>query len=564
MAIRGAADAAGSMLSQEIEDLKNKLGQQQKQLDQLRSMLEAQNRAIERLAQSHETAAAGSTLAHLSAQPAEVLNVAAADAAMAPTASPGMPPVPGSAPPAPAAAQVAAASSERSGRLSPLSVGIGSAYLTPVAFMDFTTFFRSTDTGSGIGTNFGSIPFNNTPAGRLTENRLSAQHSRIGLRVDANVRGAQLIGYWESDFAGFAPGNLAVTANNAGLRLRLYWVDLRKNKWEFLAGQSWSMLTSNRRGLSPLPADIFSGRNIDINYQLGLAWARDPQFRVVYHPTSKMAWGVSLESPEQYIGGANGGGVVTLPSALASPYGSQLNNGTTTIGVPNLHPDVVSKIAFDGHFGSHSAHLEAGGVIRSFKVFNPLSSRTFTSMGGGGTVNFNLEVVKNLYFYGNTFFSDGGGRYIFGQAPDLIIRADGSPSLIHSLSTIGGLEYERKNWLLYAYYGGLYIGRNSAVDPAAGKSVGYGFSGSSNSSNRTIQEPTFGVLRTFWSEPKYGALSFMVQYSYLTRSPWFVDVGQPKAAHANMVFTNLRYTLPGSAPDSTELGLPSPASDLHR
>jgi hypothetical protein len=464
----------------------------------------------------------------------------------------------------PAAAQVMLPHSERSGRLSPLSIGIGGASLTPVAFMDFTSLFRSTNTGAGIGTNFGSIPFSNTPAGRLTESRLSAQHSRIGLRADANVKGAQLIGYWESDFAGLVPGNLAVTANSAGLRLRLYWVNVRKNRWEFLAGQSWSMLTSNRRGISPLPADIFTGRNIDINYQLGLAWSRDPQFRVVYHPTANVAWGVSIEGAEQYVGGSSGGGVVTLPAALVPAYSGQLSGGDSGFGVPNLHPDVVSKIALDGHVGSHAAHFEAGGVLRSFKVFNPLSTRTFTSRGGGGTVNFNVELASNLHFFGNIFFSDGGGRYIFGQAPDLIIRGDGSPSLIHSGSTIGGFEYERRSWLLYAYYGGVYIGRNTAIDAATGKPAGYGFRGSSNSNNRTIQEPTFGVLRTFWSDPKYGALSFMVQYSYLTRSPWFADVGQPKSAHSNMVFTNLRYTLPGSAPSSAELGLSSEIPVLHR
>ena len=36
-------------------------------------------------------------------------------------------------------------------------------------------------------------------------------------------------------------------------RLRLFWVDVTKDKWEFLAGQSWSMLTPNRKGISALP-----------------------------------------------------------------------------------------------------------------------------------------------------------------------------------------------------------------------------------------------------------------------------------------------------------------------
>ena len=36
---------------------------------------------------------------------------------------------------------------------------------------------------------------------------------------------------------------------------------------------------------------------------------------------------------------------------------------------------------------------------------------------------------------------------------------------------------------MYAYYGGIYIGRDTAVD-TNGNLIGYGYSGSSNSQNR--------------------------------------------------------------------------------
>jgi hypothetical protein len=47
---------------------------------------------------------------------------------------------------------------------------------------------------------------------------------------------------------------------------------------------------------------------------------------------------------------------------------------------------------------------------------------------------------------------------------------------------------------------------------------------------------------------KFGALNFMGQYSYVSRNPWFIATGAPEDAHLSMVFLNLRYTLPGSAP----------------
>jgi hypothetical protein len=40
----------------------------------------------------------------------------------------------------------------------------------------------------------------------------------------------------------------------------------------------------------------------------------------------------------------------------------------------------------------------------------------------------------------------------------------------------------------------------------------------------------------------------MGQYSYLVRNPWFIAAAAPRNANLNMVFLNLRYTLPGSAP----------------
>ncbi|MBO0721451.1 MAG: hypothetical protein J2P41_11555, partial [Blastocatellia bacterium] len=439
----------------------------------------------------------------------------------------------------------------------PLSFKIGSAYITPVGFMDFTFVGRSVTTGSGIGTNFGNIPFNNTMQGHLTETRLSAQNSRFGVRVDTKVKNASILGYLESDFLGFVPTNAAVSSNSYSFRLRLYWASIRQGKFEILGGQSWSLLTPGRKGISALPGDLFYTQNIDTNYQAGLVWGRIPQFRFVYHASKIVALGFSAENPEQYIGGSAGGGTTTLPSALVTPYANLLNNGTTTLNVPNLHPDMVGKIAFDPKVGKRDLHLEVGGVVRSFKLFNPISNQSFTTTGGGGQVNINFELVKNLRILTNNFFSDGGGRYIFGQAPDLVVRADGSPSLLHSFSTVSGLEVQaRKNTLIYGYYGGVYIGRSVVVDTTNTANpralVGYGYAGSGNGQNRSIQEGTFGFTQTFWRDPKFGALQFMGQYSYLTRNPWFVATGQPDNAHANIYFLNLRYALPGSAPAKVE------------
>jgi hypothetical protein len=208
---------------------------------------------------------------------------------------------------------------------------------------------------------------------------------------------------------------------------------------------------------------------------------------------------------------------------------------------------VIAKLAFDP---SSKIHVELGGLERQFKVWNPTpapTGTTFSKTGGGGFVNLNVQLFPGFRLLTNNFWSDGGGRYIFGQAPDLIVRNDGSLSPIKSGSTVSGFEFTHKNSFLYAYYGGLYVQRNATFDVNGTTPVGYGYSGAPNGQNRTVQEETIGFNQTLWRDAKYGALNFMGQYSYLSRNPWFVGTSF-KDAHLNMVFLNLRYTLPGSAP----------------
>lgn len=434
------------------------------------------------------------------------------------------------------------------GDQSPLYFKIGGAEFSPLGFMDFTTVYRSTDVGSGIGTSFGSIPFNaSSPAGQLSELRFSAQNSRIGLKVDSNVDNMKIRGYLEADFLGNAANNVFVGSHSNTLRMRLYWVDVRRGKWEVLAGQSWSMMTPNRVGISPMPGDIFYSQNMDTNYQVGLIWLRTPGVRLVLHANDHIAWGFALEDPEQFTGG-----LVTLPAAFNA---AQLDDAGGNPKTPNKAPDVESKLAFDTHpnGGGKNFHIEVAGIYRVFRLNTPGLGNVSTS-GGGGSVNVNLELFKNFHLIGNTFWSDGGGRYIFQLGPDLTVNVNAAgkfvPSPIHAGSGIGGFEYTMGNSLLYAYYGATYFGRNFQQVTAGPPPTftGYGFPGSSSAQNRTIQEPTIGVNQTLWKNSKYGDLKILTQVSYLSRNPWSgLDKSNPagaRSAHLGIAFVDLRYDLP--------------------
>ncbi len=262
------------------------------------------------------------------------------------------------------------------------------------------------------------------------------------------------------------------------------------------------------------------------------------------------SFAVALDSSEQYVGGSAGGPQITLPAGLANTTGyslsagsAEFNNGQTTVGAPNIAPDVIVKAAFD----PKRVHLEVGGVERQFKLYNPTTPATFSATGAGGFVNLSVLLFNGFRVLTNNYFSYGGGRYIFGQVPDFTIRPDGSPSPIHASSTVTGIEYTKRNTLIFGYYGAIYVPADVITD-TNGKPVGYGYLGSPSSQNRSVQEGTIGFNQTMWKDAKYGALNLIGQYSYVTRSPWSVPAGQPRAALLNMVFLDLRYTLPGGAP----------------
>lgn len=546
----------------EMDQLKKMLIDQQRQIDELRRLLIAQKNGDQKAAESGEIktansitsdapAAAGIPAAH----PAVVKQDVGTTLGEVASTTPALPPAPA---PAPAAAPVPATSaaispSPQTGETSPLQLKIGDAYITPVGFMDMTMVSRSTNPGSGIGTNFGSIPYGNAQTGALSETRLSIQNSRIGARFDSQYHGWNILGYWESDFLGQLGnppnGGLAVSSNPFVFRMRLYWVDLRKGKFEFLAGQSWSLMTPNRKGISPLPGDLFYSQDMDVNYQAGLVWSRVGGYRLGFHPSDKVAFGLAFENSEPYIGGGNGGSAVTLPSAFSAQAGAELNNGSSVISAPALMPDISVKLAFDP---TSRFHAEIAGVLVADKIANPTGVATLTpfatntAVGGGGSVNLNAEVVKNVRFILNTFWSDGAGRYIFGQAPDFMIRSNGDISLIHSASTVTGFEATAGKALLFGYYGGIYIPQDISYD-TNGSKIGYGML-TSDGQNRAIQEVTFGSNITLMRDPKWGAVNLIFQYSYVQRNPWLAAAGAPTNAHLNMGFFDVRYTLPGSAP----------------
>ena len=529
-----------SQLREAIERQQQQMAQQQQEIERLRQQVSAQQAVSANPASA--TPRVIDAALHTATAPTEVAAATVSDSAQEPTKE----------------------------KESPISFHIGGADFTPGGFVDFSTFYRSVNLGSGFGTSFNTIPFNNTVADHLTEVRMTAQHSRLSLKMDSSFGDNKVTGYVEADFLGNNAANSFVTTNSNTNRLRHYWLDLRHNKWEILGGQAYSWLTPNRTGLSPLPSDAFITLNVDPNYQVGLSWTRAAQFRVAYHPNEHWVFGVALENPQQYVGL----GEVIYPFAINAQLGQQFDATTNaTAGgasIPNLHPDIIPKIAYDSDFmGGHHFHIEAAGLITSMKNTHLLPGQiTFhqaTSTGWGTEFSGNVDVIKDrLKLIASGFITDGGGRYIFGLGPDAVVRPNGDIALVHASSGVAGLEAKIfKNTQVAAYWGTAYFARQAFPDTTNPITIvppqlltcngadlvinpcgGFGGGNSPNSANRLLQEATFDLIQTIWKNKQYGALQVLTQYSWVNRAPWFVALGAPKDAHMGMAYVNLRYTIP--------------------
>jgi hypothetical protein len=448
---------------------------------------------------------------------------------------------------------------------SPLSFRIGGTEFTPGGFLDFENVFRSTNTGNVAATNFWAIPFSNTVGGHLTEYRSTGQYSRFSLKVTGKYGANNVTGYIESDFNGNDAANVFVTSNPHTVRLRLYWVDVKRGNWEFLAGDTWGLQTGNRVGLSPNPSDIYTTIGEDAQTHVGINYTRAGAFRTVYHFNDHFQWGVELQNPQQFIGQGN---EAVFPTQFNAQLGTQLDNAAVP-GVPNLFPDIITKAAYDTDVSGKHFHLEGGALMTTVKVTDlpSVTGATFvkhSKIGGGVMGGMSLDLLKRLRFVGYGMYGNGVGRYLTGMGPNAVIfptpstctsgatgGCDVGISMVHAGDINLGFESQvHPKTLLGFYYGGAYFQRNTFPDiTAAGATkpaIGFGGINEAGSTgmNRAIQEGSIDWTQTFWKNPQYGAILLVTQASYVTRSPWFVAAGAPKNAHLGMGYASIRYVLP--------------------
>ena len=399
----------------------------------------------------------------------------------------------------------------------PTTLTLGNVDLTAGGFVDVMNIYRTSNTGNPGGTNFFAIPFDNTIAAQNSEDRVTAQNSRLSLKADSTFDWAgqpvHAVGYFEGDFLGNDAANVEVTSESHTFRVRQFFIDAQRGQWEVLAGQAWSWMTPNRVGLSSYPEGLFITNDYDPNYNVGLTWARHAQFRVAYHVNPHFAVGVALENPEQF----GGQGEVTFPAFFNAQLNTQIDEANTST-TPNRFPDIVVKAAYDSKLPNGLPfHLEAVGLVSQFHVVvvpnvphagGPNIFERTSETGFGVAVNGNVQVLPGLTMVGDAYYSEGGGRYIFGMGPDFVVlpTANGTEvriSNVRSASLLGGVEWAHKAWTISSYYGWTFFDRNFAPDDTAGAHpgafVGFGGPNSANSNNKYVTEFTLEPQYKIWS-----------------------------------------------------------------
>jgi len=438
----------------------------------------------------------------------------------------------------------------------PLAIRYRGVTLTPGGFLDATGIYRTHNQNADGISVFGNTPFSETANSHLSEFRGTGRETRLSLLVEGKVNDWKASGYAEVDFEGAAPTANEIESNSFQPRSRQLWGQVEfNNGLSISGGQTWSLLSTNRKGLALRQEWV--PMTIDLQYVVGYNWARQWSVRATKKFSNKLWAAVSIENPETTLSvtnpPANVFGFNTSANATTPASGFTLSNTPGANGIStDLAPDLIGKVVFEPGWG----HYEFKALGRFFRDrFNGHNDYT---AGGGAGIAAVLPVTKKLDVIAEGLAGTGIGRYASGLGADVTLRPDGTIVPIRTLQTMVGLEaHPGSRWDLYLYGGNEYYSRTAYVS-AAGLPVGYGSQLNNNSGCQvevpTATQPCQAQNRTLWEiEPGYwfrfykgpaGTVAVGASYSYIQRSTW-VGLGglQPKG-NENMVMTSFRYYLP--------------------
>ena len=439
--------------------------------------------------------------------------------------------------------------------------------ITPGGFLEAAGIYRSRFQGDDIASSF-NVPFpGQSHASHASEGRFSARQSRISLLAEGKPNANVLLSaYGELDFQGGAQTSNSNQSNSYVPRIRNMYgtIDWKRDGYgiHVLAGQNWSLLTLQSKGMSP--RSEVTPPQIDAQYVPGFAWARQPGVRVTADFLDHKLWlGLAAENAQTTFGGT--GVPVGITSAIsgngttgnnqANPAGSfqQFYNGVGSSLSLNTVPDFIAKVAYEDTLAGHAIHIEGFGIYRTFSTHldGTPTNKDVHSWGYGASINANI-IPKLLDVQFSAFGGHGIGRYGSAGLPDVTSDNAGNLHPVKEYMLLAGATLHATKALdLYAF-----AGREQEYRHINADGTGLGLPTANNSgcfietatntttstcagNTRRIQQLTAGFWDKFYQGP-FGRAQVGIQYSY-TQRQLFDGVGGMPQTHNNMGFISFRY-----------------------
>lgn len=446
---------------------------------------------------------------------------------------------------APAAAPVATADAAKKEILPGVSVKLG-------GYLAVEGVNRDHNMSAGSSSSVSSIPWKNTVGADQDEFHLTSNATRLSLLAEGKVdKDMKIAGFVEGDFLGANTNSNSVQSNSYSPRLRHAYATVDRNDWglHFLAGQSWSLASMFKSGLTPRQEAAPIG--IDAFGTPGFVYTRAPQIRIVKDfADNKAHFGLSLEDPEINLSGLRcttyaSGNCAGAPITTASGSGGLAGNQSA-----DYAPDVIGKVAYDSSIG----HFEAFGLTRFFRAtFAPAGGAPYNNQYavgyGGGAAAFIPVIAKKLEVQANILAGRGIGRYSAEQMPDLAFTDSGDiKPLTQMVGQFGVIGHPDPKWDVYMYAGASKIMRENA----ANQYLGYGSTANSNASCYTQGGTCSAQVETVWSltpgfwhtayKGDYGNIKLGAQYLFTRKDAFSDSNGRAPHAYENAVMTSFRYS----------------------
>ncbi len=453
------------------------------------------------------------------------------------------------------------------------SLYINGVSITPGGFLAMESVFRTRGIGADITTPFQNIPYGNVRSGNANEFRFSARQSRASLLAQGDVNPTtHLAGWMELDFLGAAQTANSNESNSYTPRIRNIYLTADQDDFgaHLLAGQNWSLLTTNTNGIMPRSEDV--PLTIDAQYVPGFTWARQPQIRVVKDFDKTLWVAVSAENPQTTFSSAPGatagsfvngmptaGPAAALPASLVNtvaPPGGSLFNSANAVSLNHM-PDIIGKVAWDPTIADRHIHMEAFGLFRDFYSQVNNSNQDVAGGGFGGAIIVPI-LPKQLEAQFSGMTGRGIGRYGTAQLPDVTFNSAGAITPIQETMLLAGLTWHASpEFDFYTYAGEEFQNASySNVITASGGKISVGAFGDGNplytnagcsipgnsacvGNIKLIREITAG----FWDkiyQGSFGQLRAGFQYAF-TEKYSFPGVGGGAKTTENSFFTSLRY-----------------------